>query len=103
MALGAAAPGRTAYAVKRLIGRYYNDNIVQKARNMYPYHILESSSGGGVTIQLGEKQYTPEEISTLLLKDLVSRNSRILGSLMLPQYFSDKIRARRSGPKLLLP
>ncbi|MBW1810627.1 MAG: Hsp70 family protein [Deltaproteobacteria bacterium] len=94
VALGAAAPGRTAYAVKRLIGRYYNDSIVQKARNMYPYHILENSSGGGVTIQLGEKQYTPEEISSLLLKDLVSQAGERFGFepkeavITVPAYFN---------------
>ena len=59
VALGAAVPGRTAYAVKRLIGRWFSDTVVQKARSMYPYHILEDPAGGGVWIQLGDRRYTP--------------------------------------------
>jgi molecular chaperone DnaK len=36
LALGAAMPGRTVYAVKRLIGRWYRDDVVQRARQFYP-------------------------------------------------------------------
>jgi molecular chaperone DnaK len=94
VALGAAAPGRTAYAVKRLIGRNYSDSVVQKAKDMYPYRIQEPSSGGGVSILLGDKEYSPEQISGLLLKDLMSQAEKRFGFkpeeavVTVPAYFN---------------
>jgi molecular chaperone DnaK len=94
VALGAAAPGRTAHAVKRLIGRRYADGVVQKARQMYPYHILETPGGSGVLIQLGEKQFSPEELSGMLLRHLVEVASKRLGErvseavITVPAYFN---------------
>ncbi|NMB77250.1 MAG: Hsp70 family protein [Myxococcales bacterium] len=92
-ALGAAAPGRTAHAIKRLMGRRFSDPVVQRARQMYPYHILENQ-GGGVLVQLGERQFTPEELSGLLLRHLVEHASRRLGDaineavITVPAYFN---------------
>jgi len=93
VALGAAAPGRTAYAVKRLMGRKYNDGVVQKARDMYPYHIIEDASGG-VTLQLGDKNYSPEEVSGMILADLKSAAGEQFGFtpeeavITVPAYFN---------------
>jgi molecular chaperone DnaK len=92
-ALGAAAPGRTAQAIKRLMGRRFSDPVVQRARQMYPYHILENQ-GGGVLVQLGDRQFTPEELSGLLLRHLAEHASRRLGDavheavITVPAYFN---------------
>jgi molecular chaperone DnaK len=94
VALGAAVPGRTVYASKRLIGRWYSDNVVQKARNMYPYHIMENPAGGGVLVQLGDNRYTPEEISGMILKamkDLAAKRFDITPEeavITVPAYFN---------------
>jgi len=94
VALGAAVPGRTAYAAKRLIGRWYSDNVVQKARNMYPYHIMENPAGGGVLVQLGDNRYTPEEISGMILKamkELAAKRFNITPEeavITVPAYFN---------------
>ncbi|HUU02481.1 MAG TPA: Hsp70 family protein [Myxococcota bacterium] len=93
VALGAAAPGRTAYAVKRLMGRKFKDGVVQKARDMYPYHITEDASGY-VAIRLGDKDYSPEEISGLILADLNSAITEQFGFtpeeavITVPAYFN---------------
>jgi molecular chaperone DnaK len=99
-ALGAAMPGRTAYAVKRLIGRWYRDEVVQRARQFYPYRILENPAGGGVHIQLGDQRYTPEQISGLVLRELKDAFNRQHGIqadeavITVPAYFNH---AQREG------
>jgi molecular chaperone DnaK len=94
VALGAAVPGRTVYAAKRLIGRNFSDTIVEKAREMYPYKMLENPADGRVLIQLGDRQYSPEEISGMVLKDLKELAAKQFGVeaeeaiITVPAYFN---------------
>ncbi len=113
IALGATAPGRTAYAVKRLIGRWYTDEVVQRAVNNYAYDIKENPSGGGVLVKLGAQEYTPEQISALVLKGLLDQFEARHGTrpeeavITVPAYFSHSQRegtqraAAEAGLKVL--
>jgi molecular chaperone DnaK len=69
-ALGASGPSRMVYAVKRLIGHKFTDEVVRKAYKSYHYKIKENEDNGGVLVQLGDKFYPPEEVSSLILKRL---------------------------------
>jgi molecular chaperone DnaK len=113
VALGATAPGRTAYAVKRLLGRWFTDEVVQRAVKNYAYQIKENPSGGGVHIQLGKQTYTPEQISGLILKDLAEQYAERFGQrpeeavITVPAYFNHSQRegtqraAAEAGLKVL--
>ncbi len=113
LALGAAVPGRTAYAVKRLLGRKYSDTVVQKAHSMYPYHILENPTSGGVLVQLGDQRFKPESISAMVLKALKDQAARRIGAMSteavitVPAYFNHSQReatqraATEAGLKVL--
>ena len=61
-------PENTVYAVKRLIGRHFNDNEVQRDINTVPYKIVKS--GEGVAVHMGDKDYSPQEVSAMILQDL---------------------------------
>ncbi|MBN2495111.1 MAG: Hsp70 family protein [Deltaproteobacteria bacterium] len=94
VALGAAVPGRTAYAVKRLLGRWYDDEVVQRARNIYAYEIAKEPEGGGVLIKLGRHEYKPEQIAAQILKELRRQFERRFGTnpteavVTVPAYFN---------------
>ena len=55
----------TIYGVKRLIGRKFNSDEVQKDLDIMPYQIVKK--GDGVAVTMGDKDYTPEEISAMIL------------------------------------
>ncbi len=100
VALGATAPGRTAYAVKRLLGRRFTDDVVQRAVQNYAYTIAENPDTGGVLLKLGSENYTPEQISALVLRDLKSLFAKRFGEepteavITVPAYFNH---AQREG------
>ncbi|MCX6797905.1 MAG: Hsp70 family protein, partial [Candidatus Falkowbacteria bacterium] len=58
-------PENTVYAVKRLIGRHFNDEEVQRDLKTVPYKIIQA--GEGVKVKLGDKEYSPQEISAMIL------------------------------------
>jgi len=62
-------PKNTITAVKRFIGRRYNDPEVKKELERLPYETRERSDGG-VEIKMGEKWYTPIEISSMILQKI---------------------------------
>src|SRR6056297_2988624 len=58
----------TVFAVKRLIGRKFSSDEVKKDVENYPYKITEA--GEGVKVTLGDKEYSPQEISAMILTKL---------------------------------
>lgn len=99
-------PERTIYSVKRLMGRSYDD--VNKEGIAPSYKIIAPESDEGlVRVQVGDKYYTPIELSSLILKELKNRASNYLKTeisgvvITVPAYFNDAQRqATRDAGKL---
>ncbi len=86
----------TIYGVKRLIGRKFSDKEVQKDHDIMPYEIVKK--GDGVAVTLGDKDYTPEEVSAMILSKLKADAEAFLGEkvteavITVPAYFDDSQR-----------
>lgn len=89
-------PENTVYAVKRLIGRHFDEEEVQRDLKTAPYKILQA--GDGVKVKMGDKDYTPQEISAMILGKLKSDAEAKLGEkiteaiITVPAYFNDSQR-----------
>jgi molecular chaperone DnaK len=86
----------TIYGVKRLIGRKFSDEEVQKDHDIMPYEIVKK--GDGVAVKLGDKDYTPEEVSAMILSKIKADAEAFLGEkvteavITVPAYFNDSQR-----------
>lgn len=86
----------TIFGVKRLIGRKFSDNEVQKDIDLYPYKIVKS--GASVKVTMGDKDYSPEEVSAMILSKLKADAEKFLGEpvseavITVPAYFDDSQR-----------
>ena len=93
-------PENTVYAVKRLIGRNFNDAEVQHDLATTPYKIIQS--GNGVKVKMGDKDYTPQEVSAMVLAKLKADAEAKIGEtiteaiITVPAYFDD---AQRQATK----
>ena len=89
-------PENTVYAVKRLIGRKYEEDEVQRDIKNAPYEIVKS--GEGVKVKMGEKEHSPEEISAMILTKLKNDAEERTGEeikeavITVPAYFNDNQR-----------
>lgn len=89
-------PGNTIYEVKRLIGRRWEDKEVQRDIKLMGYEMVKS--GESVKVKMGDKEYSPEEISAMVLGKLKSDAESFLGDsvseavITVPAYFDDSQR-----------
>jgi molecular chaperone DnaK len=94
-------PERTFFAVKRLVGRRYDDPMVEKDKKLVPYSIVRASNGDA-WVSDGDKQYSPSQISAFILQRMKETAEAYLGAkvekavITVPAYFND---AQRQATK----
>jgi len=90
-------PQNTVFGIKRFIGHTFNEESVKKDKEKIPYTVSEAKNGG-VQVKMGDKEYTPEEISAMILQKLKNDAERRLGEkiteavITVPAYFNDSQR-----------
>src|SRR5690554_2347175 len=90
-------PHNTLYAVKRLIGRKFSDDVVQKDISMVPYKIVEADNGDA-WVQVKDEKFAPPQISAEVLKKMKKTAEDYLGEpvteavITVPAYFNDSQR-----------
>ncbi len=98
---GVTNPERTFFAIKRLIGRTYNDPMTQKDLGLVPYKIIKASNGDA-WVEADGKQYSPSQISAFILQKMKETAEAYLGQsvsqavITVPAYFND---AQRQATK----
>jgi molecular chaperone DnaK len=94
-------PERTFFAVKRLIGRRYDDPMVEKDKKLVPYKIMRASNGDA-WVEADGKTYSPSQISAFVLQKMKETAEAHLGQkveqavITVPAYFND---AQRQATK----
>lgn len=94
-------PNNTLYAVKRLIGRKYQDSFVQKEKNSLPYQVVEANNGDA-WVQVKDKKLAPPQVSAEVLRKMKKTAEDYLGQpvhdavITVPAYFND---AQRQATK----
>jgi molecular chaperone DnaK len=94
-------PENTVFSVKRFIGRKFNDPEVQEGIKHVPYAV-SAAPNGDVRVKLGDREYSPQEISAMVLQKIKSDAEAYLGEtvdravITVPAYFND---AQRNATK----
>ena len=90
-------PEKTLYAIKRLIGRRFDDDVVKKDMDMVPYEIMKADNGDA-WVKVDDKKLAPPQISAEVLKKLKKTAEDYLGHevteavITVPAYFNDSQR-----------
>jgi len=99
------APRQTIFSAKRLMGKSYND--IKRNASFFSYRIIDDNTESLVKVHVGDKFYTPVELSSFILKELKQRAEHILKTtvnkavITVPAYFNDSQRqATRDAGKL---
>ena len=94
-------PANTLFAIKRLIGRNYNDPLVEKDKGMVPYDIVKGPTGDA-WVKAQDKDYSPQQVSAFILQKMKEAAEQHLGEkvdkavITVPAYFND---AQRQATK----
>ena len=94
-------PSNTLFAIKRLIGRNYNDPLVEKDKGMVPYDIVKGPTGDA-WVEAQGKEYSPQQVSAFILQKMKEAAEQHLGEkvdkavITVPAYFND---AQRQATK----
>lgn len=89
-------PENTVYSVKRLMGRKFEDEEVTRDLKLMPYKIVNSS--GNVKVKMGDSEYSPQEVSAMILAKIKADAESYLGEkvdgavVTVPAYFNDSQR-----------
>jgi len=84
----------TIFSIKRFMGRKFNDPEVQRALKLVPYEVREAPNGD-IKVVMGDREYTPPEISAMILQKLKADAESYLGEpvtqavITVPAYFND--------------
>ncbi len=90
-------PDNTISSIKRLMGRKYDESTVEYDRKMLPYKI-DKAANGDASVKMGDKDYSPPEISAMILQKLKTDAEAYLGEkvteavITVPAYFNDSQR-----------
>ena len=94
-------PENTLFAIKRLIGRRYDDPITEKDKKLVPYKIVKGDNGDA-WVEAGGKKHSPSQISAMILQKMKETAEAYLGEkvekavITVPAYFND---AQRQATK----
>lgn len=94
-------PENTLFAIKRLIGRTFDDPTTQKDKGMVPYKIVKAANGDA-WVKAGDTDYSPSQISAMILQKMKETAESYLGEkvekavITVPAYFND---AQRQATK----
>ncbi len=90
-------PNKTLFAIKRLIGRRFDDKVVQKDIGMVPYKIVKADNGDA-WVEINDKKLAPPQVSAEILKKMKKTAEDYLGEsvteavVTVPAYFNDSQR-----------
>jgi len=90
-------PENTIFSIKRFMGRKFNDPEVRRALQLVPYKVTEAPNGD-IRVWMGDKEYSPPEISAMILQKIKADAEAYLGEeitqavITVPAYFNDSQR-----------